>query len=340
MRTLLLITLVLCISAVYATRTEREYLKAWKDFTSKYGKTYNHNEVLNLFQIFKNNVDYVDNFNGEGKSFTVEINQYADLSNKEFQAHYMGLKTIDASKRNNDNVEELDGPTPLPAFWDWRAKGAVTHVKDQGHCGSCWSFSSTGATEGCHFVTNGTLISLSEQNLIDCSVVWGNEGCQGGLMDDAFQYMISNGGIDSELSYPYLAKDGKCNYNATACASAVNDYKDVNSGSESSLQKAVYMAPVAVAIDASLSSFQLYSGGVYYEAACSSTQLDHGVLAVGWGYDNSTKMDYWIVKNSWGIGWGQEGYIWMARNKSNNCGIATMASYPVGCTACIPDQKH
>jgi len=152
-------------------------------------------------------------------------------------------------------------------------------------------------------------------------------------MDQAFEYIIANNGIDTETSYPYTAEDGTCAYAASNCGSELKGYTDVTSNSEASLQTAVSMTPTSVAIDASQPSFQSYTSGVYYEPACSSTQLDHGVLAVGWGTD-PTGGDYWIVKNSWGSDWGQQGYIWMARNKNNNCGIATMASYPSTCAKC------
>jgi cathepsin L len=152
------------------------------------------------------------------------------------------------------------------------------------------------------------------------------------LMDDAFQYIINNNGIDTEASYPYTAEDGYCQYSAANCGSVLAAFQDVQSGSESSLQVAsAGIGPVSVAIDASHNSFQLYTSGVYYEPNCSPTQLDHGVLAVGYG--SSSGSDYWIVKNSWGTDWGMNGYIWMSRNRNNNCGIATAASYPISAGA-------
>eukprot|EP01113_Clastostelium_recurvatum_P029346 TRINITY_DN353_c0_g1_i3.p1 TRINITY_DN353_c0_g1~~TRINITY_DN353_c0_g1_i3.p1 ORF type:complete len:164 (-),score=48.64 TRINITY_DN353_c0_g1_i3:205-696(-) len=161
---------------------------------------------------------------------------------------------------------------------------------------------------------------------MDCSTAEGNMGCNGGLMDNAFKYIIKNGGIDSESSYPYTAKDGTCHYNAANRAATLTTYTDVAKGNEEALATAVAKAPVSVAIDASHNSFQLYKTGVYYEPACSATRLDHGVLAVGYGADGSS--NYWIVKNSWGTVWGQQGYIWMSKDRKNNCGIATSASYP------------
>jgi len=312
--------------------TETDYQNQFVSWMRNYKKSYAHDEFVVRYGIFKNNVDFIRAHNADpAHNFTVAMNQFGDLSAQEFGRLYTGLNVPEGYIRKGK--EQVASSAAVPAAINWATKGAVTPIKNQGQCGSCWSFSTTGSTEGDHFLTTGTLVSLSEQNLMDCSTNYGNQGCNGGLMDDAFQYIIANKGIDTEASYPYTATGpNTCTYSAANCGSTATAFTDVTSGSESALQVAVAQQPVSVAIDAGESSFQFYSTGIYYEPACSPTSLDHGVLAVGYGTQGSA--DYWIVKNSWGTTWGQLGYIWMARNRNNNCGIATMASYPSGCGNC------
>ncbi|XP_064596552.1 procathepsin L-like [Liolophura sinensis] len=216
----------------------------------------------------------------------------------------------------------------LPTSVDWRTQGYVTPVQDQGECGSCWAFSATGSLEGQHFKKTGNLVPLSVQNLVDCSRADGNLGCRGGNMDSAFKYIKLNSGLDTEASYPYQGKDGQCHFNSSNVGATDTGFSDIKSGSESDLQAAVAsVGPVSVSIDAAHLSIHLYQSGVYYESRCNSSNLNHAVLVVGYGSENGS--DYWLVKNSWGTQWGQQGYIKMSRNRDNNCGIATQASYPL-----------
>lgn len=268
----------------------------------------------------------------EGKhSYHLKINKYGDMLHHEFVATMNGYKgrpanrtLVGATYLLPANVERL------PKNVDWRTHGAVTPVKDQGQCGSCWSFSTTGALEAQHYRKTKVLTSLSEQNLVDCSRSYGNEGCNGGLMDNAFEYIKDNKGIDTEQSYPYEGEDDKCRYNPKNKGAWDVGFVDVREGDENALKHAIAtVGPCSVAIDASHESFQFYSHGVYREPECSPQDLDHGVLAVGYGVDKKTGEAYWLVKNSWSEAWGDNGYIKMARNEGNMCGIASAASYPL-----------
>ena len=257
--------------------------------------------------------------------FTLGMNEYSDLDSAEFAKQLTGYRRN--AKRTLAEKTFVGLNAKIPTSVDWRTKGYVTPIKNQGQCGSCWAFSATGSLEGQHFKATGKLISLSEQNLVDCSGAEGDEGCNGGLMDSAFEYVKKNDGIDTEKSYGYVARDEKCRYNPANVGSTCSGYTDIPRGSESSLTEAIAaVGPISVAIDASHASFQMYQKGVYYEPDCSTTELDHGVLAVGYGVVDSK--DMYIVKNSWGTSWGMEGYIYMSRNHGNNCGIATSSSYP------------
>jgi len=276
------------------------------------------------YAIWKDNAQYINEFNAQNKHMKLKINHFGDYTNLEFRAQMNGYRTM-----NSTGASTFMRPAHLkaPQEVDWRQQGYVTPVKNQGQCGSCWAFSTTGSLEGQHFKKTGQLVSLSEQNLVDCSGEEGNNGCNGGLMDYAFRY-IQKDGIDTEESYPYTAQDGTCKFSKSNVGATVSAYTDVPRGDENALRDAIAsVGPISVAIDASHRSFQFYTTGVYYEPQCSSTQLDHGVLAVGYGSDNG--QDYWLVKNSWGMSWGSEGYIKMRRNYYNNCGVASQASYPL-----------
>jgi len=313
------LVLVLLVGAATSFVEKNE----WAAFKDKHGKSYvNPIEEFYRMKVYADNKAYVEKHNAEhaaGKhTFDLALNKFADLTTEEWSATYKGL--IMGSTMPHE-THEVKGE--VAATMDWRQRGAVTEVKDQGQCGSCWSFSATGSLEGAWKLAGNSLVSISEQQLVDCSRSYGNQGCNGGQMDAAFRYIKAANGDSSESSYPYTAKDGTCNVAGKYAAAQLSSYVDVSRGSESGLMNAVgSVGPVSVAIDASHRSFQLYNSGIYNERACSSSRLDHGVLVVGYGDG------YWLVKNSWGAGWGQAGYIQMTRNGSNQCGVATQASYP------------
>jgi len=322
MKVAIILAALLSIAVAYS---DEEYQNAFSQWMHDNQKSYTNADFQNRFSIFKQNMDYVRDWNAAGSATVLGLTPFADLSNAEYKSIYLGMNVDGTQSLKNAAPFTVD--TPLADTVNWVNKGAVTGIKNQGQCGSCWSFSTTGSSEAAHFFSTGNLVSLSEQNLMDCSHSYGNNGCNGGDMDAAFQYIIANGGIDTEASYPYqTASTYDCRYTIANRGATLTKYTDVSSGSETALQTAANKTPVSVAIDASHNSFQLYTSGVYYEPACSTSQLDHGVLVVGYGTDGAD--DYWLVKNSWGTTWGMSGYIWMSRNRQNNCGIATMASYP------------
>ena len=272
------------------------------------------------------------------------LNAYADLTPEEFNVRN-GL--IPRTDHGNGLLHKVTGEA-LPDSVDWRdaslnpAKQVrVTAVKNQGQCGSCWAFSAIAGTEGAHAKTTGKLVSLSEQNIVDCAKgvkMPDNstccDGCQGGLMDAAFDYMVASqkGEVDTEAGYAYTGSDGKCAFSESDVGATITSHVDVKSTDEDALKDAVAtVGPISVAVDANI-GWQLYFGGILKPTLCSSDpkQLDHGVTVTGYGtaMDNGTSTDYWWVKNSWGGFWGEKGYVRVIRGK-NACGIADQASYPI-----------
>ncbi|KAG0543888.1 hypothetical protein BDA96_02G227700 [Sorghum bicolor] len=216
----------------------------------------------------------------------------------------------------------------LPKTKDWREDGIVSPVKNQGHCGSCWTFSTTGALEAAYTQATGKPISLSEQQLVDCGKPFNNFGCNGGLPSQAFEYIKYNGGLDTEESYPYKGVNGICDFKAENVGVKVLDSVNITLGAEDELKDAVALVrPVSVAFQV-VNGFRQYKSGVYTSDSCGNTPMDvnHAVLAVGYGVENG--VPYWLIKNSWGADWGDKGYFKMEMGK-NMCGVATCASYPI-----------
>ncbi|XP_012059550.1 PREDICTED: cathepsin L1 [Atta cephalotes] len=331
---------VLLLLAVFTTGQAISFNKIldieWFSFMTNHKKIYKSSiEEGYRMKIFLDNKRKIVEHNRKYKlnevPYKLGMNKYCDMFHHEFVNTLNGFnKSVKAHKQFMGATFISPANVELPKEVDWRKHGAVTEVKDQGHCGSCWAFSTTGSLEGQHFRQTGILVSLSEQNLVDCSGNYGNQGCNGGLMDNAFKYVRDNKGLDTEKSYPYEAENDKCRYNPRNSGATDVGFVDIPRGNEQKLKAAVAtIGPVSVAIDASHESFQFYSEGVYFDPECDSENLDHGVLIVGYGTDSKTGHDYWLVKNSWGETWGEKGYIKIARNKNNHCGIASSASYPL-----------
>jgi C1A family cysteine protease len=303
----------------------------WKEFSNfqdRFRKHYSTLEELEQrFAIFRANFVEILIHNADlTQNFTMGVNQFTDLTAEEFKSLYVsGLKTEVGSYGCKTYSSSASG---APSSVDWRNNGAVTSVKDQGQCGSCWSFSSTGAIEGAWAISKGQLVDLSEQELVDCAtgISYGSHGCNGGQMEGAFKFVIENGQC-SLSSYPYTAKDGSCK--KCSPLAHITSCSVVKPNDQISLKAAVAQQPVAVAISADTKIFQSYSGGVITSSSCY-TSLNHGVLAVGYGSENG--QDYWLVKNSWGESWGLNGYVKIGRSESTNdagvCGIGMDPSFP------------
>lgn len=320
---------------------------AFADFESRFGKKYDiaSGEREERKKIFTANLKFISDFNSDEKhTITLGVGPFADLSEEEFK-EYVSRGKVDLNKVESPwgnlpkrgTVKSVDEKF-LPESIDWLEKGGVTHVKNQGRCGSCWSFSTTGALEGHLFQSSGMLTELSEQNLLDCDRT--DKRCQGGIMDHAFEYVQRNG-LYTEEDYPYKClnesstecRESKCHSCTGSLAIRpfeLSGWVDIMHETKA-LMYALTHGPVSIAIEADTREFQHYTGGVLTSPYCGH-QLDHGVLAVGYGVDEEgTK--YWLVKNSWGQYWGANGYIKIGRDieetMGGECGILKMASYPV-----------
>ena len=303
----------------------------WNAFKDEHGKVYSGlAEEIYRFTIYQENVAYITKHNYLANlghhSYYLKMNHLGDLLHTE----YIAMNRFHMDERENKTLESAatfiapEGYV-TPTEVDWRTKGAVTGVKDQGQCGGCWAFSATGSLEGQHFRKTGELVSLSEQQLIDCTNNYdkfGEMGCNGGDMVNAFKYIHDNHGLDTESSYPYHAKDEICKFKQSTVG-ATDKGTVVIPENEKSLTSAVAaQGPISVGIDANHRSFQFYHHGIYHEPGCIEPNLCHGMLVVGYG------RDYWLVKNSFGTKWGDNGYIKIARGE-DDCGITLTASYPL-----------
>ncbi|XP_063627525.1 uncharacterized protein LOC134799080 [Cydia splendana] len=312
-------------------RMQAEHLFA--NFLATYRPDYmdDYKEMSRRFKIFRANVRKVHELNiHERGSATYAITQFSDLTSEEFSSKYLGLNT---SLKSENNIPMIKAEIPkidLPQSFDWRDQGAVTEVKDQGQCGSCWAFSVTGNVEGQWKLTSGKLLSLSEQELVDCDKT--DQGCNGGLMDNAYRAIEELGGLELETDYPYEAADDKCVFNKTLSRVQISGSVNISSNETEMAQWLVANGPISIGINAN--AMQFYVGGVSHpwKALCSPKNLDHGVLIVGFGIKEypifNKRLPYWIVKNSWGKSWGEQGYYRVYRG-DGTCGVNQMASSAV-----------
>ena len=313
------IVFVLFAVALGANLRATEFL----NFKKEYGKLYSSTEEHNYrFAVFNENLEKIALHNAKNLPWTLGVNQFADISEEEFLHKFCGCAKD--PKTRSGRVTPIFGDAP--ARVDWREKGAVTPVKNQASCGSCWAFSSTGTVEGAYFVHSGELISLSEQQLVDCATVpkYENEGCNGGWPWSALDY-VKDKGLCTEEDYPYHAKDEECKDNKCEVVVQTAGRVVLPQKDEESLKNAVAQQPVSIVLDAT--AFQLYKGGII--TRCTE-QFNHAVLAVGYDTDAESGIKYWIVKNSWGETWGEDGYVRIERDAGGmgRCALTYSSSYP------------
>jgi len=312
-----------------------ELINDFNSWKSLHAKTYASADLeAGALAAYSSNDAIIKETNAKGLSYTLGHNEFSDMTWEEFSHTVMSSLYTNVAPKNMNRVHIDTGDNgKIADSLDWVTKGAVTPVKNQGRCGSCWAFSSTGSIEGAYQVATGNLVSISEEQLVQCDHN-GDNGCQGGLMDNALTWVTKGHALCTESDYPYTSGGGVTGTCVTGCKGSVTltGHKDVPSKDEDALKAAVAIGPVSIAIEADKSAFQMYKGGVLDSTACG-TKLDHGVLIVGYGTDAG--VDYWKVKNSWGATWGESGYIRMARGK-NMCGLAQQPSYPTGVGAAGP----
>ncbi|XP_037324642.2 procathepsin L [Pungitius pungitius] len=307
----------------------------WELWKSSHGVNYEDADDMQRRSIWEENKQMIED-NNQGflmgrRPFTMTMNKYGDLTRQEFRvlqgavidSQYAKRGKTASSRRLRNNAKKLGAYVV-----DYRQMGYVTEVKDQGFCGSCWAFSTTGAIEGQIYKKTGQLVSLSEQNLVDCSRSYGTYGCSGAWMANAYDYVLSNG-LQSANAYPYTSVDTQpCYYDSRRAVAHIKDYRFIPKGDEQALADAVAtVGPITVAIDADHSSFLFYSSGIYDEPNCNPSNLSHAVLLVGYGSEGGR--DFWIIKNSWGSGWGEGGFMRLVRDGRNSCGVASYALFPL-----------
>ncbi|XP_060735510.1 procathepsin L [Tachysurus vachellii] len=333
---MLVLSLFVDIPLSLAVESDEEVAAEWKLWKKANGVDYDEeSDDIKRKSIWEKNKNLIEDNNRKyyrGKSaFAMAMNKYGDLTRLEYKqllGASVNLNVHKVEKTANAETLRYNAQNLGYTSVDYRMMGYVTEVKDQGYCGSCWAFSSTGAIEGQMFKKTGQLVSLSEQNLLDCTWTYGSYGCNGGWMSSAFDYVINNG-LQASETYPYTSVDTQpCFYDSNKVVARISEYKYIPYGNEQALADALAtVGPIAIAVDSDHTSFMFYSSGIYDEPMCNPNNLSHAMLLVGYGSEGG--IDYWIIKNSWGTSWGEGGYMRMIRNGSNTCGIASYALYPI-----------
>lgn len=338
----LIVCLALLSASVSATVYDRFY--QWAE-THKIALPEGDHEFLHMLANWKNNDQIIEETNAKNLTYTLGHNAFSGMNSEEFSEHmHFGLnRDLIASAVGLRGFSETLDTVSVEASVDWRTQGAVTTVKNQKQCGSCWSFSTTGALEGIYAIKRGNLVSFSEQQLVDCDFIRAGGtslGCNGGDMKSAMEWIGKNNGLCTESAYPYVSGETKTNGPCQKTCSIVSGSDisttvSVSANSDNAMMTALVQQPVSVAIEADQSSFQLYKSGVF--TGTCGTNLDHGVLLTGYGTMNG--LDYYIMKNSWDVTWGTQGYMYMARGLDasgkpynggkGQCGVLMQGVYPV-----------
>ncbi|NP_001389461.1 cathepsin M like 1 precursor [Rattus norvegicus] len=323
---------ILCLRLISSSPAPDPVLDAeWQKWKIKYEKTYSLEEEGQKRAVWEQNMKKIKLHNGEnglGKhGFTMEMNAFGDMTIEEFRKLMIEIPIPTVKKENSVQKRQA---VNVPNFINWRKRGYVTPVRRQGRCNACWAFSVAGAIEGQMFRKTGQLIPLSVQNLVDCSRTQGNLGCYLGNTYFALQYVKENGGLESEATYPYEGKEGSCRYHPDNSTASIAGIEFVPKNEHALMNAVATLGPISVAIDARHESFLFYRNGIYHEPNCNSSVVTHSMLLVGYGFvgEESDGRKYWIVKNSMGNKWGNRGYMKIAKDQGNHCGIATYALYP------------
>ncbi|XP_020268788.1 senescence-specific cysteine protease SAG39-like [Asparagus officinalis] len=327
------LALLILVSSALAEKFNVEMSVRHEKWMAEHRRVYKDDFEKEIrYKIFKQNVEYIESVNKQGdRKYKLGVNKFADLTNEEFMASHTGFVRENEPEHKMITSEfRYANLSDVPNSMDWRMEGAVTDVKDQKTCGCCWAFSAVAAIEGIHQIKTGELTSLSEQQLVDCDVNGNDHGCSGGLMSNAFEFVIANGGLTTESNYPYDDQSDINTCNPATPAATITGYESVPPNDEASLLKAVSRQPVSAGIDGSGNEFMFFAGSGVFDGPCGDN-VHHAVTVVGYGVE-SDGTKYWLVKNSWGPSWGENGFGKIQRDVGDAeglCGIAMYATYPV-----------